>query len=73
MKIEEIADNLIITVECPICKNDFTVIVNKIDWYDFQNKRKLIQHCFPYLSVDRREILMSGICGTCWDKLYRET
>lgn len=32
----------------------------------------LIQDCFPYLSDSQRELLMSGLCGTCYDRIYEE-
>lgn len=28
------------------------------------------QDCFPGLSADEREFLISGICGECWDKMF---
>jgi len=32
----------------------------------------MIQHAFPELSADVRELFISGICGPCFDKLFRE-
>jgi len=31
-----------------------------------------IQQCFPDLSPDDRELLISGICGSCFDSLFAE-
>lgn len=28
------------------------------------------QDCFPGLTADQREFLISGICGECWDKMF---
>lgn len=28
------------------------------------------QNCFPSLSAAEREFLISGICSTCWDKMF---
>ena len=72
MKIETIGDQVIITVTCPKCKNDITIMVKLGDWLDFLNRKKLIQHCFPYLTTDQRELLMSGICGECWNKVFKD-
>ena len=33
---------------------------------------ELIQNAMPYLSPDEREILISGICGRCFDEMYGE-
>jgi hypothetical protein len=30
----------------------------------------LIQNCFPYLSADEREILMTGIDSQSWDEMF---
>jgi len=30
----------------------------------------LIQNCFPYLSADDREILMTGIDSKTWDEMF---
>ena len=31
---------------------------------------ELIQVAMPYLTADEREILISGVCGTCFDKMF---
>jgi hypothetical protein len=33
---------------------------------------QLIQRCFPDMDADRRELLISGLCGTCFDDLFKE-
>ena len=30
----------------------------------------LVQDAFPYLSADEREMLISGICPTCWNDTF---
>ena len=30
---------------------------------------ELIQVAMPYLTADEREILISGVCGTCFDDM----
>lgn len=32
----------------------------------------LIQDAFPHLTADQRELLISGICGKCFDKMFAE-
>lgn len=48
----------------------FTMIVNKEDFVDFCNGEKLIQDCFPYLTKNEREILLTGISVDEWDELF---
>ena len=31
-----------------------------------------LQVQFPYLNADQREILLSGICGACFDEIFPE-
>jgi hypothetical protein len=33
---------------------------------------ELIQRCFPDMDPDRREILISGVCGVCFDDIFKE-
>lgn len=58
----------IITV-CPICGQAHEVEVNEIDYLDWQDG-ELAQVTFPYLSADEREMLITGICPTCWDEMF---
>lgn len=52
------------------CNELKEVTVNGSDLFDY-NQGKFIQDAFPYLSTADREFLcMSGICGTCWDKIF---
>jgi hypothetical protein len=30
----------------------------------------LIQRCFPDMSVEDRELMISHTCGTCWNNLF---
>ena len=35
-------------------------------------KSILIQDIFPDMPVDLREMFVSGMCRTCWDKVFRD-
>jgi hypothetical protein len=56
---------------CPICKKVNSVTVKKKD-YDRWRAGTLIQNAFPYLKPDEREILKTGICNSCWDKMFKD-
>ena len=60
----------ILTV-CPFCGHANEVAVNEADYWDWQDG-ELVQNAFPYLSADEREMLISGICPTCWEKTFGE-
>ena len=44
-------------------------MVNGQDVVDWKGG-KYIQDAMPYLSADERELLISGTCGTCFDKMF---
>jgi hypothetical protein len=49
----------------------FSVTVQLSDANEWLNGG-LIQNCFPYLSADERELLMTGIDGEMWDEMFGE-
>lgn len=60
-----------LTKQCISCGEFVCLDVNLADLQDYQNG-KLIQNAFPYLTADEREIMISGICGGCFDKVFSE-
>lgn len=59
----------IVTRPCPFCGRSYEVEVNYMDYLDWQDG-ELVQDAFPYLSANEREMLISDICPTCWDKMF---
>lgn len=64
-KMEVIA----ITKTCRSCKELITLIMPTTAYYSWQ-EGKLIQNVLPMLSADERELLISGICGKCFDRMF---
>ena len=62
---------MIIAITCPICGDTNYVSVQSEDWYAYVNG-ELVQNAFPYLSPDDTELLISGICPTCWTDTFGE-
>lgn len=60
-----------ILTTCPICGKVNEVNVKFEDYLRWQGG-DLIQDAFPYLNANDRELLLSGICSKCWDKMYGE-
>ena len=56
---------------CRKCKAQVERKVNIDDVTAWENG-KLIQDAMPYLSADEREVLISGTCGPCFDKMFGE-
>lgn len=63
--------NGVVEVQCINCGRVVEVFVNENDFYDWQNGT-LIQNAMPYLTADEREVMISRICGTCFDKMFGE-
>jgi len=62
---------------CNRCKGQTEMMVNINDyaaWEDDRGKPEglLIQDAMPYLTVDEREVLISGTCGKCFDEMFPE-
>ena len=55
--------------ECKKCAKTETVLVKKADLIAWK-KGKYIQDAMPYIAVDERELLFSGICGECFDNMF---
>lgn len=58
-----------IVTRCPFCGRANFIEVNEIDYLDYDDGMK-VQDAFPYLSADEREMLISGICPDCWNKMF---
>lgn len=57
---------------CRNCGKTRFVEVEEKDLNEYNNdpNRRCVQDIFPYLSKGDREILISGICGLCFDQLF---
>ena len=60
-----------IQAQCLRCNATHVLMVNKNDLKRWESGA-LIQDAMPYLTPDERELLISGICGTCFDQLFGE-
>ena len=58
-------------IECPICKRIYRIVVSNKELRNYENGA-LAQNAFPRLSPEDREMLISGVCGTCWDEMFEE-
>jgi hypothetical protein len=58
-----------INIECNHCDKEFVLQVKTEDWLMYVSGSFSLQRCFPYLSAVKRELLISNLCGECFDKL----
>lgn len=57
-----------ISKRCVSCKKMHEILVNSGDYHRWL-RGDLIQDAMPYLTLDERELLISGWCGVCFNKL----
>jgi len=57
------------TIDCVKCKETQSITVGSEDLANWHNG-DLIQDAMPYLSAGEREVLVSGTCGACFDKMF---
>lgn len=61
---------MILKRRCRDCGDIFEITVDATA-YNRWLAGALIQECFPKMSADVRELLISGICGKCFDKIFK--
>lgn len=57
-------------VQCNICGVSYSILYNREDMIDWLAGKDFIQELMPYLSAAERELLISGTCGSCFDKMF---
>lgn len=62
---------MIVNTKCKICGEEIILDVRKED-YEKWKEGELVQVAFPYLSADERELFITGICGMCFDNLFKK-
>ena len=58
-----------VVTQCPFCGRGNEVEVNESDYWNWDDGVNA-QIAFPYLSANERETLISGICPTCWARMF---
>jgi len=57
------------TARCPQCKTLNTMVVDR-KAFEMWQSGVFIQDAFPNLTTDEREIMQTGTCGQCWEKMF---
>ena len=58
---------MIIEKACLVCKKRVQINVDKDAYETWTRGEGYLINLMPQLTVDEREILISSICGTCYD------
>ena len=59
-------------VTCKVCGAKHVIIIPAAGYLKWAKGQAKIQDALPGLTDDERELLMSGICGKCFDKMFSE-
>ena len=62
-------DKLRVSCKCPLCKKVNEVELDESAWWHWQMGMH-IQNAAPELSAEEREMLISGTCPNCWNKMF---
>jgi len=63
-------NNFFIITTCRLCGEEHKVFCKKEDFYNWKQGKFYIQDALHYLSADQRELLISNICGKCFNSLF---
>ena len=59
----------VLDITCLECNTNQTIVLDKERYIKWQTGTS-IQRVFPEIDLDTRELMISGICGSCFDKLF---
>ena len=62
-------NNVYVNVKCPQCGKISTLEMTKEQYEQYKSGDNYIQNIFPNWSPAIREMLITGICPDCWDKM----
>lgn len=57
-------------VECVNCGRSYIVLCTEKEYQKWRNGT-LIQNAMPEVPKEQRELLISGICNSCWHELFQ--
>ena len=61
----------VIEFHCTWCKEPVGIVAFVQEWdMWFSPDRPMVQRCFPDMSAENREMLVSGTCPACWDSMF---
>jgi hypothetical protein len=72
MEVQEMSKVKNVTVDCKHCEKTFEIECIAKDYRNWKKGSELAQDAFPYLSAGERELLISGTCDECWNKMFGE-
>ena len=63
---------IVITTTCPFCGKLTEIEVDEKTFARYQAGEVLIQDAFPELNASERELLITGMCFDCQDRVFND-
>jgi len=60
------------TNSCFHCGTENIITIDKDDYVSWKVKGSFVQNVFPWLTMDQRELLVSGTHPHCWEEMFPE-
>lgn len=58
--------------KCPICNKVNVIEINVHNLMLYKSGLGKVQDLFPDLSENERELILTGVCDTCWNALFKD-
>jgi hypothetical protein len=65
------SEKVILVKKCKFCKVVHNLEVTKAGYEQYEKGADIYQ-AFPKMTPDDRELLISGMCGPCFDELFAD-
>ena len=69
--MKQMKNPMTLEVDCVKCGSTTNLVIEQDDLKRYTNKEGSAQKIFSYLSPEERELIISGICPTCWNKIFK--
>ena len=69
--VEDCGTLLKVSAVCNVCHERTSFVVTHEQWYNYTHGM-IIQRALPDVSADDAELILNGVCGKCFDKLFAE-
>ena len=66
------AQKIKVTTQCPMCGRKHDIVVDAEAYTNWRTGKGLIQECFPDMSAEEREMLITGTCPECWNDMFSD-
>lgn len=70
--MDNILDNIALVIRCKSCKVFHTIKMSHKQYDDLRIGKGYVQEILFDKTVSEKELLISGFCGPCFDKMFNE-